>query len=307
MKALRIVIARVLPCAGFVVACAPLLAAAQVPSGAPPVTIGYLVPDTTDRRLLAYDRGVRLGFIEAQRAGALLRREVRLLELGPMADAHAISERLVRSTARALIVPVVNDSTALRLAVWAASDGGVIVASRAPKNALCTTPVFRTAPAPLHRTAALARAIIELAGDGNPGLGTRSASDVDSYAIDLWHPELERFGARQLSDRFQARYGMPMISDSWEGWLAMKVLWESALRASDGDIAAAIARGGFDGHKGAALRFGSADRLLMQPLVVVRRDRSSPDAVPVLVNVTPWPTLPEVPADSSAGGLPCRR
>jgi hypothetical protein len=124
----------------------------------------------------------------------------------------------------------------------------------------------------------------------------RRMADSGSYSIDLWHPDLERFGARQLSDRFHARYGTPMTSDAWEGWIAVKAVWETALRVTGGDFAGTLAKGGFDGHKGVALRFGGAERLLRQPLVLVRVDHEGQPERRTLVKEIPWPIAAEDPS-----------
>jgi hypothetical protein len=126
---------------------------------------------------------------------------------------------------------------------------------------------------------------------------------IPSYAIDLWHPDLERFGARQVSDRFRAQYGAPMTSDAWEGWLAVKAAWESAVRARDGDVATELARGGFDGHKGVALRF-SPDRMLIQPLFLVQRDATTQDGALTVLRQLPWPDVPASPWSDAAFDSP---
>ena len=83
-----------------------------------------------------------------------------------------------------------------------------------------------------------------------------------------WDPSLERFGADTLNRRFQARFNRVMTADAWTAWFAVKVVWETALRARSGDparILALLPSLQFDGHKGARLRF-DADHQLRQPL-----------------------------------------
>lgn len=36
-------------------------------------------------------------------------------------------------------------------------------------------------------------------------------------AVD-WHPDLYRYGAEQLNERFRRRFGRPMDEDAWHGW-----------------------------------------------------------------------------------------
>jgi ABC transporter substrate binding protein (PQQ-dependent alcohol dehydrogenase system) len=87
----------------------------------------------------------------------------------------------------------------------------------------------------------------------------------------LWNPALERFGASQLNDRFRARFHLPMDGPAWAGWVAVKILWESSLRARTVQPAALAAhleaeRTEFDGHKGWPLSFRRGDHQLRQPL-----------------------------------------
>lgn len=99
-----------------------------------------------------------------------------------------------------------------------------------------------------------------------------------SVAIELWHSSLERYGGSQLNDRYHARFGRPMTSSAWAGWVAVKIAWEASLRARSVDGPALIAfleKDGsqFDGHKGAALSFRVWDHQLRQPLYAVSNDR----------------------------------
>ena len=93
-------------------------------------------------------------------------------------------------------------------------------------------------------------------------------------SVALWHPSLERFGGEQLNQRYQRRFGEPMDSDAWAGWVAIKIAAESALRAR-ATTPAALARAltdstaQFDGHKGHPLAFDPVSGELRQPLYVV--------------------------------------
>jgi ABC-type branched-subunit amino acid transport system substrate-binding protein len=92
--------------------------------------------------------------------------------------------------------------------------------------------------------------------------------------VELWHPSLERFGAEQLNQRYERRYGRPMDSDAWAGWIAVKILAESALRAhatTSGALQRALTdpRAQFDGHKGRPLVFDARTGELRQPLYTV--------------------------------------
>jgi hypothetical protein len=77
-----------------------------------------------------------------------------------------------------------------------------------------------------------------------------------------WHPQLSKYGAEQLNDRFVRRFGSAMDAPAWVGWMLVKVAVEASLRSVP------VRDGLFDGHKGTALRFGS-DGHLIQPLCIV--------------------------------------
>jgi len=86
----------------------------------------------------------------------------------------------------------------------------------------------------------------------------------------VWHHDLERFGAAQLNARYEAVAGSAMNDAAWLGWMAVKVAWESCVRARSEEpraIAEYLVRDTtvFDGHKGRPLRFDPATRVLDQP------------------------------------------
>jgi hypothetical protein len=75
-----------------------------------------------------------------------------------------------------------------------------------------------------------------------------------------WLPDLERFGAEQLNQRFRRRFGVPMDERAWRGWMAVKIAAEVALRPGQRIDAMT-----FDGHKGEPLAFDPRDHHLAQP------------------------------------------
>ena len=98
------------------------------------------------------------------------------------------------------------------------------------------------------------------------------AADVDGAL--LWHPSLDRFGASELNERFTRRYQVPMTSEAWSGWAAMKALVESALRRGpDEDSCTSLTRLRFDGHKGRPLYFDPDTRILAQPRYILKDGR----------------------------------
>jgi ABC transporter substrate binding protein (PQQ-dependent alcohol dehydrogenase system) len=119
-----------------------------------------------------------------------------------------------------------------------------------------------------------------------------AAAKARESRIVLWTSSLEKYGASQLNDRFHARFGYPMDSPAWAGWFAVKIVWESMLRATGADRlrdTLASTKTQFDGHKGAPLSFRAWDHQLRQPLYATGsgadgRPREIPDitaSVPV--------------------------
>ena len=105
---------------------------------------------------------------------------------------------------------------------------------------------------------------------------SRSQSPANAEAV-AWDPSLTRFGADTLNERFRARFSRPMTAEAWLGWFAVKVLWESSLRARSTDskmLMQYMARDGtqFDGHKGRPLSFRAWDHQLRQPIYLVTKD-----------------------------------
>lgn len=95
----------------------------------------------------------------------------------------------------------------------------------------------------------------------------RSVLPPGLVRADAWSPDLVRFGAAQLNDRFRARFGADaaMRGPAWAGWFAAKIVVEATLRARAQDPAALgdvlrLAR--FDGHQGAPLAFAPGGELL---------------------------------------------
>jgi YVTN family beta-propeller protein len=90
----------------------------------------------------------------------------------------------------------------------------------------------------------------------------------------LWHPGLTRYGAAELNERFERRFGRSLDGRGWASWMAVKLLWEAAFRtgSTDAERLAAYLSGEarFDGHKGEPLSFGTRDGQLQQPVYLLR-------------------------------------
>ena len=103
----------------------------------------------------------------------------------------------------------------------------------------------------------------------------RAASSANGpISIELWHPSLTRYGGAELNDRYADRFKRPMTSNAWAAWVAVKIAWETSLKARSVEPAALLSvlendSTGFDGHKGTQLSFRAWDHQLRQPLYAV--------------------------------------
>lgn len=240
--------------------CLGLLAAAAVPSRgarlAPAATTFAIVGG--DDGYDAWWLGARLGAAEAESTAALVRSPLSWEEL----DADGVGAFLTGGgQAVVAALPPREWDELERAAVRA---GALLLDARPvrPSGAPCHPTVFR--------------------------LG-RSERSGDDGATDLlaWHPALDRYGAEQLNQRHEARWGRGMDGAAWTAWVAVKVLSESALRTGsrDGELLARHLAGDaavFDGHKGSPLRFRASDHQLEHPLY-----RIGDDGRPVEADASP--------------------
>lgn len=93
-------------------------------------------------------------------------------------------------------------------------------------------------------------------------------------SIELWHRSLERYGGAQLNDRYADPFKRSMSSSAWAAWIAVKIAWETSLKARSVEVAALLSvlendSTSFDGHKGTPLSFRAWDHQLRQPLYAV--------------------------------------
>ncbi|MDZ5457178.1 type 1 periplasmic-binding domain-containing protein [Azohydromonas lata] len=86
-----------------------------------------------------------------------------------------------------------------------------------------------------------------------------------------WHAQFERFGAPQVSRRFQKAANRPMTGADWAAWMAGKALVAAAVAVPKGPQAnfeKALAEGSVDGSKGVVMSFRPWDGQLRQPLLL---------------------------------------
>lgn len=208
-----------------------------------------------DPEVLQTAAGVRLGVEEARHAAAMFGRAVEWFQ-GDDPE-RLVSEKRVQALVGGFgeeqcreAAEVAERRSVLYLNVACASD--------ALRGDACNRFAFHVAPSEAMLADAARAAGVE---------GGRAAA---------WHDALERFGAGQLRDRFRARWrdSLEVVgSQGWVGWLAVKVLWESTLRARTAEAPALVSylenpSTQFDGHKGRPLSFRPWDHQLRQPLYV---------------------------------------
>jgi hypothetical protein len=229
----------------------------------PPVALRIGAIDLTNAsapRARARHLGLQLGIDEAQHAAAMFGGSVTLVPLsGTEPPLHGLSALLGGDD------PARCERDARRADAAGILYMNIGCADDALRGAGCRRTTFHIAPSDAMYRDAL-RLAHELAG---------AAADARAAA---WDPSLNRFGADTLNDRFRARFHTGMTADAWTAWFAVKVLWESSLRARSADpvkLAAYLTRDTtqFDGHKGQALSFRAWDHQLRQPVYVLQAGR----------------------------------
>jgi PQQ-dependent catabolism-associated beta-propeller protein len=234
--------------------------------------IGVLL--SGDERSASVERGIQLGALEAERAGELIGRrfDVRVVEASTARQARRAVDRLSREGVFALIGGF--DLETCREIGRAAAERRLVYL-----NVGCRADVLRESPTP---------GTFHLEASDWMYAEARAGAEGEPVAeATLWHPDLNRFGAAQLNERFERRFGAPADGPAWAGWMAVKVLWESALRARSTDLSLLAAymvdeNTAFDGHKGQSLTFSSDDHQLRQPLYLPARVQGI--AIPVEVD-----------------------
>lgn len=238
--------------------------------------------------------GARLGASEGHSSLALFGRRLELLELAPgewasTADAEATPSLVVLALAdEGDCVPVVSR------AAWR----GVPVL-----NAACSADALRRPDCHPHLVHVTASEAMRRAAQAHAPADARSIARVE-----LWHHQLERYGAAQLNARFAHRWGRAMTGAAWAGWMAVKMGVEACLRGeseSPEHIRAYLSRGdvAFDGHKGVALSIDGETRQLRQPLYVVVERPAAMSGAQAEAHLTETPVLP-VPSAPRSSGAP---
>jgi ABC-type branched-subunit amino acid transport system substrate-binding protein len=230
-------------------ASAPLAATAR--HWRPPITLrlGLVESNGSSAAARARRMGLDLGIDDAKHAGGLF---------GGTVELRTLAAGAVRGSGLSAILGGSDESECTTLA-RVAQDAGVLYlnascTSDALRGADCRDSAFHIAPSDAMLRDALAQM--------HAAPGARAAA---------WAGSLVRYGADTLNDRFRTHFHTDMDPDSWGAWMAVKVLWESSLRARSTDaakLADYLTRDTtqFDGYKGRALSFRAWDHQLRQPV-----------------------------------------
>ena len=233
-----------------------------------PLQLALVLPQTGSRQATSdvdkcatdVERGVVLGVEESRRTAELLGRSI---ELSLIRDDSGATELIDRQKP-AGVIGGLRSERCLELADAAARAGSlffnVVVRDDALRAADCRSNMFHLE-----------------AGDAtyeNARRSFRQKHDAEEVVGALWHPDLFRYGAAQLNERFEKRFDAAMTGPAWAGWMAVKVLWEASIRsrsAAAEDLSSYLAdpERRFDGHKGWPLSFHEETRQLRQPLYLV--------------------------------------
>jgi hypothetical protein len=115
---------------------------------------------------------------------------------------------------------------------------------------------------------------------------------VEAWA---WHPDFEKFAARDLNNRFRKAYQVPMDSAAWASWAALKMISESVARTQSTEPGRILTylreEMAFDGQKGVPHTFRDTGQL-RQPLLIVEAGKLVGEApVPGVVDASNLETL----------------
>jgi ABC-type branched-subunit amino acid transport system substrate-binding protein len=284
------------------VICSVALAPALTAQGAASLIwlrIGLVTADSANATPAAASvvRGLRLGAAESKQTAALFGDNVDLYEAdGAAATAVAAADRLLSARkVQVLIGASAADADALSKFAESHHLLFVNVASRSHGlRAACRRYTFHVeaTDAMYENAAKVAQQwpVTMSANASGPVAGSRDS-------VTLWGPNLQRFGASQLNDRYRDRYHLWMDGFAWAGWAGVKIATEAALRTRSTSPAKLVAylespSTQFDGHKGWPLTFRVADHQLRQPLYIAALLGSG---------VYRYRDVPELRDDSSLG------
>jgi ABC-type branched-subunit amino acid transport system substrate-binding protein len=278
-------------CGAAVVCGFDILEAQSSPASA--LTLGVVLPAAGGFGGLdsTVANGIELGVDEAKRSAALFQKRMNVVRsnFASPHEAGSVAEAAIAKSGATSIVGggdeaacrAIEDVCALHRVPFLNATS----ASDKLRRSVCSPFVFHVAGSDAMYASALKVASQDRAS---------AAADCD---IVQWSAALEKYGAAQLNDRFRAMAHRDMTGAAWAGWMSVKIIWESFLRAGTPDgksIADYMNRGTteFDGHTGSQLSFRSWDHQLRQPLYCVSK---RPARTPGVATVRDIPDLARSP------------
>jgi ABC-type branched-subunit amino acid transport system substrate-binding protein len=123
-----------------------------------------------------------------------------------------------------------------------------------------------------------------------PGVSTRNGASIPTTAASRvhsavqWHPSLFKYGATQVTDRFQSQWDLPMDGVAYANWLAMQIAGDAI--AQTGEAGPALrthlrTATRFDGRKSAPISFRPWNQQARHELYIQTPDADSPLATSI--------------------------
>jgi ABC-type branched-subunit amino acid transport system substrate-binding protein len=221
-------------------------------------------------------RGVRLGAAESKQTAALFGDNVDLYEENRAGGAALVAAERLSSTRKVQVLIAASAVDADALSRFAESHHMIFVNAASRSQALraaCRRYTFH-----VEATDAMYANAAHAAGQWPVTMSATTSPQtvgMGQDSVTLWGPDLQRFGASQLNDRYRDRYHSGMDGFAWAGWAAVKIATEAVLRTQSSSPAKLLAylespSTQFDGHKGWPLTFRVADHQLRQPLYIAQ-------------------------------------
>jgi ABC-type branched-subunit amino acid transport system substrate-binding protein len=141
-------------------------------------------------------------------------------------------------------------------------------------------------PEPVTQTRAFFAALLRLA--------PRTAQG--SIRFVSFEPTFQAVGGPQLAQRFLLRWHHPLDGPAWTSWLAVKILWETFLRAGPAGGPGLVRYlespgAAFEGYQGIGLTFRAWDHQLRHPLMASRLVRDTGDQMDLAEMVGQFPNV----------------
>ncbi len=109
----------------------------------------------------------------------------------------------------------------------------------------------------------------------------KTQSKAQDVVARAWHEDFVKFAGRELNNRFQKAWGVPMDDEAWAAWVAVKLFADAVANnpeASGAELIKYLREDmEFDGQKGAFMTFRETGQL-GQPLLIVEAGKLAGEA-----------------------------